>query len=213
MVLSGLRGEQFVAGLVADGDLDHLAQLWVRGVSVPWSGLHHGSRRMISLPPTEFEKGSYWVGRRPGAAGRTAPLGHPGHGEHPAPAQGAAQDDRVERLRGRSLTESERTVVGVWSELLEIDVDELGATSNFLALGGNSLLATRLINLLKQRTGIELPVQTVFNAPRVAELAAELERRTPSGHTGAGDTERILQSIARIESMSAEELEALLIEN
>ncbi|AJP05474.1 peptide synthetase [Streptomyces cyaneogriseus subsp. noncyanogenus] len=224
-VLSGLRGEQFVAGLVADRDLDHLAELWVRGVTVPWGGLHAGRRPLVPLPPTEFERGSYWVGRRPGPARPTAagtaptdtaaPAGpeRAGHGEEAEHAERTELPERAGRLRDRALTDTERTVVAAWSELLEIDTGELDAASNFLSLGGNSLLATRLINLLERHTGVHLPVQAVFDAPRVAELARELERRRPSVPTGSPDTEQILKSIALIEDMSDEELDALLVEN
>ncbi|NEY32343.1 SDR family NAD(P)-dependent oxidoreductase, partial [Streptomyces sp. PRKS01-65] len=219
-VLSGLRGEQFVAGLVADRDLDHLAELWVRGITVPWDGLHAGRRPLVPLPPTEFERGSYWAGRRPGPArpAATVPDGGPvpadaGHAGPAGQAEDARLAERAERLRDRSLTDTERTVVAAWSELLEIDAGELDAASNFLSLGGNSLLATRLINLLQRHTGVHLPVQAVFDAPRVAELAGELERRRPSAPTGSSDTEQILKSIALIEDMSDEELDALLAEH
>ncbi|WP_234365630.1 phosphopantetheine-binding protein [Streptomyces sp. RTd22] len=203
-VLSGARGEAFLAGLVADGDLDHLAELWVRGIDVPWDGLHRGTRRPAPLPLTAFERDRHWVGR---AAGTLA-----------IPETAAATDteaftDRTEPPRDRTLSEAERTIAAAWSELLMIDTGQLGARSNFLFLGGNSLLATRLINLLAQRTGVELPVKVVFDAPGLAEMAAELERRTPSGHTAAPDTEQILRSIALIERMSDEELDALDIAN
>ncbi|MEU0807603.1 SDR family NAD(P)-dependent oxidoreductase [Streptomyces sp. NPDC005970] len=200
-VLAGARGEEFLDGLVADGDLERLAELWVCGVDVPWSGLHHGPRHLVPLPPTVFEQGRHWVGRRPGAPSPATP--------RPPEVPAATGPDHAERPRDRTLTDAERTMVAAWSELLEIDAGRLGTTSNFLSLGGNSLLVTRLVNLVRRQTGVELPVKSVFNAPRLADMAAELERRTPSGPTGALDTEQILQSIALIEGMSDEELDAL----
>ncbi|MGP3987807.1 SDR family NAD(P)-dependent oxidoreductase [Streptomyces sp. 3N207] len=62
-MLSGARGEAFLAGLVEDRDLEHLAELWVRGGDVPWRRLHNGPRPLAPLPPTAFEGGSYWIGR------------------------------------------------------------------------------------------------------------------------------------------------------
>ncbi|QLH25416.1 SDR family NAD(P)-dependent oxidoreductase [Streptomyces sp. Rer75] len=209
-VLSGARGEAFLAGLVADGDLDHLAELWVRGIDVPWDGLHRGARRLAPLPLTEFERDRHWAGR---AAGALAIPETAATAATDAVTDTDAVTGRAEPPRDRTLTEAERTMAAAWSELLMIDVDRLGARSNFLSLGGNSLLATRLINLLAQRTGVELPVKVVFDAPGLAEMAAELERRTPSGNTAAPDTEQILRSIALIERMSDEELDALDIAN
>lgn len=105
-------------------------------------------------------------------------------------------------------------MVSVWAELLQIDPDRLGPASDFFSLGGNSLLATRLINLLQQQAGVELPVEAVFNAPKLAAMAAELERRIPAAvQAGTDELDRILESIGLIEAMSDEELDALGIEN
>ncbi|WP_431040585.1 amino acid adenylation domain-containing protein [Streptomyces sp. P1-3] len=107
-------------------------------------------------------------------------------------------------------TESERTVAAVWAELLRTDAGDLGTDSDFFSLGGNSLLVTRLVNRLAQTTGAELPIQAVFDGPTLAEMAAELERRTPMDAGGGTlDMARILESIDLIENMSEEELDAL----
>lgn len=213
-VLSGARGETFLTGLVADRALEHLAELWVRGAAVPWGGLHDGRRRLAPLPPTAFVPGQYWVGRRPGAAASVrADAAHaPSGAVSPDGAAGAAHDtatDRSARQPDPALTDAERTLLAAWSELLGIDADDLGPTSNFLSLGGNSLLATRLVNLLKRRTGAELPVRALFEAPRLTDMAAELEHRTPVGSTGALDVKAILKGIALVEAMSDAELDAL----
>ncbi|MGW7276269.1 SDR family NAD(P)-dependent oxidoreductase [Streptomyces sp. NPDC054864] len=206
-VLAGARGEAFLTGLVADRALEHLAELWVRGAAVPWGGLHDGRRRLAPLPPTAFVPGQYWVGRRPGAV----PAARTGVAHGPASPDSAASTaiDRSTRRQDLALTGAEQTLLDAWSELLGIDGGDLGPTSNFLSLGGNSLLATRLINLLKRRTGAELPVQALFAAPRLADMAAELERRTPVGSTGALDVKAILEGIALVEAMSDAELDAL----
>ncbi|WP_371657292.1 SDR family NAD(P)-dependent oxidoreductase [Streptomyces sp. NBC_00280] len=200
-VLSGARGEEFLATLVADRDLERLAELWVRGARVPWSGLHSGSRRLVPLPATAFDRGSYWIGRR---ARGTVPAGT---GASPGRAMSAAGLPPDARL-----TDSERTMVAVWAELLGVDAGRLDATSSFLALGGNSLLATRLINLLRQYTGVELTVQAVFDAPRLGELAAALDRRAPVA-AGASEVDAILESIGFIEGLTDEELNKLADEN
>ncbi|MDX3229224.1 SDR family NAD(P)-dependent oxidoreductase [Streptomyces sp. ME19-01-6] len=200
-VLTGSRGEALLAGLVADGELEHLAELWVRGVEVPWAGLHRGPRRLVALPATAFESGRYWVGRKPVAANAAA-------GEAPADSEVTTGSGHPHDPGG--LSDTERFLVAAWSELLGIDADQLDARSDFLTLGGNSLLATRLMNTLKARTGVELPAHAVFAAPRLAELAATLERYIPSDTSGTLNAEqKILDSIALVESMSDEELDAL----
>ncbi|MEZ0115423.1 amino acid adenylation domain-containing protein/FkbM family methyltransferase [Catenulispora sp. EB89] len=116
----------------------------------------------------------------------------------PSPERAGGPDE----LRVPPRTEAEQTVASVWAELLRIDSGQLGITSDFFKLGGNSLLVTRLINLLKQRTGTRLRVQAVFDNPGLAELAAQL--------TGSlDDVAKINESISFIEGLTDEELEAL----
>ncbi|MEV7244333.1 phosphopantetheine-binding protein, partial [Streptomyces sp. NPDC093248] len=199
-VLTGARGEAFLAGLVQDRALEQLAELWARGVRVPWAGLHDGPRPMAPLPPTAFETGRYWVGRTPEqpAARRTAT-------EPPAPGTPAGNGTPADSLRTMTLA---------WADVLGVAAERLDGRSDFFALGGNSLLATRLINRLTERAGVELPVEAVFSAPRLADMALELGRRA-AGTTDAGtlDVDLILESIDLVEHMSDEELDALDIES
>ncbi|MGW1738536.1 amino acid adenylation domain-containing protein [Nocardia sp. NPDC001965] len=74
-------------------------------------------------------------------------------------------------------TEAERRVAEVFSEVLGCEVT--GAEDGFFDLGGNSLLATRLVGALYERFGVDLPVRTVFEAPTVATLTEQL-LRTPA---------------------------------
>ncbi|MFI5685499.1 SDR family NAD(P)-dependent oxidoreductase [Streptomyces sp. NPDC051636] len=190
-VLSGTRGEAFLAGLAEDRALEELAALWVRGVRVPWHALHAGRRRMVPLPPTAFEAGSYWVGRAPQAAvpRTTAPEAVPPSDE---------------------VTDAEQTMARAWADVLQVEAATLTARTDFFSLGGNSLLATRLINLLKERAGVELPVEAVFSAPRLADMARELGARLPlAGDADTRELDLILQSIALVEHMSDAELDAL----
>jgi amino acid adenylation domain-containing protein/FkbM family methyltransferase len=107
-------------------------------------------------------------------------------------------------------TEAERIVSGVWAELLGTDAELLGVESNFFSLGGNSLLVIRMINMIKQRTGVELRVQTIFDAEQLADLAAEVAQGVPDTRsTSALDLDAISESISFVDSMTDAELDAL----
>nr|WP_269440702.1 phosphopantetheine-binding protein [Micromonospora tarapacensis] len=65
--------------------------------------------------------------------------------------------------------DSEKLVAEIWSEVL--GCDRIGRNQSFFALGGDSLLATRLVETLRLRHGTELSLRQLFLAPTVAQLA------------------------------------------
>ncbi|WP_278264595.1 non-ribosomal peptide synthetase [Nocardia sp. AG03] len=75
----------------------------------------------------------------------------------------------------------EIAVATVFTEVL--GAEHPGLDDDFFALGGNSLLATRVVQLLRERTGARLTVAAFFVDPTVAGLAA----RVGDEHAGAGD--------------------------
>jgi len=60
-----------------------------------------------------------------------------------------------------------------WREVLA--VDRVGARDNFFTLGGDSLLAARLVARLNAAFDVQLPLETVFRSPMLADQALVLE--------------------------------------
>ncbi|WP_451691152.1 amino acid adenylation domain-containing protein [Streptomyces sparsogenes] len=71
-------------------------------------------------------------------------------------------------------TATERLLATLWAESLGFDEGRVGATDNFFALGGHSLLITVLVARLRAH-GLPATVRAVFAAPTLADLAAELD--------------------------------------
>jgi acyl carrier protein len=71
------------------------------------------------------------------------------------------------------VTETERRVGEIWSKVLR--VEPIGRTSHFFELGGQSLLAIRMIARIRRDFGTKVPVSTVFNAPTVERFSALLD--------------------------------------
>jgi len=69
-------------------------------------------------------------------------------------------------------TPLEVSLASIWSEVLRIE--HVGTADNFFALGGHSLLATQVVSRIRNRLGVNLPLQSLFKAPTVAELAKEV---------------------------------------
>ncbi|MER6029501.1 amino acid adenylation domain-containing protein [Streptomyces sp. NPDC001851] len=70
-------------------------------------------------------------------------------------------------------TARQRELHGLWREILQLD--RVGITDDFFALGGDSLLAARLTARIQERLGIGLPVRSVFAQPTIEALAALLD--------------------------------------
>ena len=86
----------------------------------------------------------------------------------PAPVRAPA----AERVAPR--TEAEELVTEVWSQVLGLE--EIGVLDDFFALGGHSLIATRVLARISAVLELEVPVATIFTHPTPEALAAELER-------------------------------------
>ncbi|MFE6871592.1 amino acid adenylation domain-containing protein [Kitasatospora sp. NPDC057692] len=80
----------------------------------------------------------------------------------------------------------EQALAEIWAELLGV---RAGAHDNFFQIGGNSILAIRLISRIQQEYGIDFAVRTVFEGPTVAQLAAAVEERVAAEVAALSDTE------------------------
>lgn len=71
-------------------------------------------------------------------------------------------------------TPTEERLVEIVASLLELE--QVGIDDDFFALGGHSLLATQLITKVSETFGVNVSLPTLFEAPTVRQLAAEIER-------------------------------------
>ena len=70
-------------------------------------------------------------------------------------------------------TDTEVRLLALWQELLNID--GLGVEDDYFALGGTSLLATRLIVEIERRFGVKLRLTAILESPTVRMLSRPLE--------------------------------------
>ncbi|WP_157108419.1 non-ribosomal peptide synthetase, partial [Aldersonia kunmingensis] len=102
-------------------------------------------------------------------------------------------------------TPVEQAVAGVFAEVLGIGAtgdgsQQVGLDDDFFALGGNSLLATRVTSRLGAVLDATVPVRMLFEAPTVERLAVAVESHTGTGRVAlvAGPRpERVPLSLAQ----------------
>src|SRR5947209_4932756 len=92
------------------------------------------------------------------------------------PALEEARSEKKTEVRPR--TPVEEIVAGIWSEVLRLP--QIGVEENFFELGGHSLLATQIISRIRESLHVELPLRAWFEAPRVADLARQIEQESRS---------------------------------
>lgn len=72
-------------------------------------------------------------------------------------------------IQAMDRTATEQSLAAIWAEVLR--QDKVGLHDDFFSLGGNSLLAVRMIGLVNERLGCHVPVQRLLQSRTVAELA------------------------------------------
>lgn len=159
--------------------LEHLtavADLYVQGVSLDYAGLFPNGMRRLSLPPYAFAKERYWVGV-------------PYENKLPEPA------DRAQI--GKALPEpakpttTERLLLNLWSQVLEVPESQLDLHDNFFESGGTSLRAIRLQQKIAERAGVELSLEYFLACQTLSEMAKVVSSMRPQS-----------QAIQQIQSVS-----------
>jgi amino acid adenylation domain-containing protein/FkbM family methyltransferase len=67
--------------------------------------------------------------------------------------------------------ETEKQLVEIWCDVLNLAAEKVGVNDNFFELGGHSLLATRLISKIRSQMDVDLPLKALFEGGSVAQLA------------------------------------------
>jgi amino acid adenylation domain-containing protein/thioester reductase-like protein len=90
----------------------------------------------------------------------------------PTPEQNRPE---LEQVYVAPRTNLERQLAEIWSEILGLE--QVGIYDNFFELGGHSLLITQLLAKFRKALRVELPLKVLFDAPTIAELAAQIDSK------------------------------------
>lgn len=161
------------AGLTR-GDPPRLAAWYVADQDIPPEEIRHAAARRLagSVIPSFFTRLSDLPLNRSGKVDRRA---------LPAIEGGPAA---VKRTAPR--TSTEETLVSIWQRVL--GRDRIGIDDDFLDLGGDSLMAFRLVQDVEDQYEVRLPVEAIDRITTIAELACfvdEVLMTETGGSSGA----------------------------
>ena len=172
----------------AEARLAAAGRRWLAGEPLDPAALFAGEeRRRIPLPTYPFERHRYWIEPSGTAMPVAEAVLERAQTLHPRPGLPTA----YVAPRG----ELEERVAAVWRQVL--GVEQVGAHDSFLDLGGDSLLATRLMSRLREELAVDLPMDRLFAEPTVAAVAAAVVEAR-AGQVSEEDLARMLAEIGEI---------------
>ncbi|MBE0369966.1 non-ribosomal peptide synthetase [Pseudoalteromonas aurantia] len=68
-------------------------------------------------------------------------------------------------------TDTEKALVAIWAELLNLETSKISTTASFFDLGGHSLLMVRLFSHIQSEFGLSLDLKVLYDTPYIKELA------------------------------------------
>jgi acyl carrier protein len=101
-------------------------------------------------------------------------------------------------------TPVESMLAQIWAEVFSLN--EVGIHDNFFDLGGHSLSASRVISRVIQIFQLEIPINALFDAPTVAEMAVII---TENRAKRVSDAE-LARMLREVEAMTEEEAQKRL---
>jgi len=143
---------------------------------------HNGSNRLVAfvIPQGDFEKEKLIAQLKDKLPQYMIPTGWVSLESFPLTPNGKIDkralpdpeaDDRMKEYVAPT-NETEQILVNIWQEVLS--VSRVGINDNFFETGGHSLLAMRLISLIRKELKIEISIKELFTYPTVQGLAARI---------------------------------------
>lgn len=166
--------------------LEAIGKYWSVGGDIDWADFYaHRDCYRTSLPGYPYQKRRCWIDP---IQIQTAPEEQTAS----APSENTQRVDPeapIKSPEGAPRNDTETMVMKIWQQLL--GVENIVVTDNFFDLGGQSLLASRVISCIYEETGLDIDVSVIFESPTIETLAlAIVEQQLTS--TDSAELERLL---------------------
>ncbi|MCM2393747.1 phosphopantetheine-binding protein [Streptomyces albipurpureus] len=82
-------------------------------------------------------------------------------------------------MEGDFETQTERQLAMIWADVLKLD--KVGREQDFFGLGGDSMLATKVVLEARRIWNIDFTVRVLIDSPVLADLADRIDLRVGQG--------------------------------
>lgn len=156
---------------------DQIGELYTSGADLDWEELYRGEkRRRVHAPGYPFERSRCWLDSV--IASVNCPAEQITSG--PVPAFSKVPVVAISGRIDAAYSTWEKELAQLWGEvlgLLEININD-----SFYELGGDSIIAVRIVNMLNQRTGTGIQVADLLKNSTVSQLAEFIAGASPANH-------------------------------
>ncbi len=151
--------------------LEELCKVYMNGAEIQWNELYKDEKRWkVSLPPYPLERKRHWLS--------VPVVNWEGTEDNIKNATATAENTVNVELKGRNdgdYSEIEKEIAASWGVLLGFD--EINVRDNFYDLGGDSIIALKIINYINNKFEIRAEVADLLQYPTVKELAVSIEEK------------------------------------
>ncbi len=173
--------------------LNAIGLAWESGCEIDWDAFYRGNEgARVPLPVYPFERQRYWSLPAALTDASPAPVSAPDADRRAAVRAGVTAEvktpspppDKARSTPGKPrpqtageysapITAVERQLAAIWRNLF--GYDDVGATDDFFAIGGHSLLALQYSNILWRTFQVHVPLQMIVECPTIRALAGNLD--------------------------------------
>ena len=152
--------EEQISASIANRDLDRLAAHWVTGAKIDWQQLYFDSKpRRAPVPTYPFEKKRYWA-LKDGAP--VVPIKAAGKPEITLVVDSASEEDADDPIL--------HELKGMFAEELKTDISSLELDTDFTEFGVDSILASVIVQRIRERFGDAITLSAIVEHPTLREL-------------------------------------------
>lgn len=138
--------------------LNQISEFYEKGIDINWNKIYEGEkRRRISIPTYPFLRERHWANIE------FKPMLY---SELP---ENDSVDVKLTGKKDNKYSSMEIMVGRIWANALGFE--KVNIESNFYEMGGDSIIAIKIINILNKKFEINVKVSDLFNNPTIKKLA------------------------------------------